>query len=334
MLRPDWFSDPVVSESLLAQDPPAHTRLRSLINKAFTPKVIDGLTEPMVRIAEDLAGRLAMASDVELLTDFSYPFVNEVISQVIGFQSNKQDEIKRWIDLLSYLKPEPPEEPIRQELESIQASFRRYGTEVIADRRVCPRDDLISRVIAAELDGEQLNDRECLAMLLLLITAGFDTTVNLMSNCIRQLAAMPILVDQLYLEPSLIPAFIEEVMRFDPPTHSLLRQTTREVEVAGVTIQRGEFVCLMIGSAGRDSSHYRDPDTFDLHRANKDHLGFGYGIHVCVGMMLARKEVEATLTALVRHFSSIACPTPEELQWTPCLSGRGVVELPVQFIKR
>ena len=216
----------------------------------------------------------------------------------------------------------------------MQATYRRYGSDVIADRRQCPQDDLISRVIAAELDGEQLSDRECLAMLLLLITAGFDTTVNLMSNCVRQLSAMPTLVDQLYREPRLIPPFIEEVMRFDPPTHSLLRQTTRDVEVAGVTIPRGEFVCLMIGSAGRDPGHYREPDTFDVHRQNRDHLGFGYGVHVCVGMMLARLEVSVAIKELVRRFSSITCPPPEDLKWTPNLIGRGVIELPVRFTMR
>ena len=308
LLGPEWLSDSPQSESLLAMDPPEHSRLRSLVNKAFIPRVINKLVDTIEIAARDRISEISCRTEIELFEDFSFPFISRIIGKIVGFEPEMHRDIKRWVDGLTYLGPIKPEPAIHRQLEETQAIITAYGKRVIAERRRHLHDDLISRIVAAEVDGECLSDRECLSMLELLIGAGFDTTNILLTNCIRQLSSQPEMVGELYESPETLPAFIEEVMRYDPPTHALLRQTTRDVEIDGVTLPGGEFIYLMLGSAGRDELHYEHPDIFDMHREDKDHLSFGHGIHACVGMMLARMEVKIALTELIGTFRSLSCP--------------------------
>jgi cytochrome P450 len=331
ILNPPWFNDPVMGGSMLATDPPEHTRLRSLVKKAFTPGVIQNLEPTMEQAARALATDLRGNSDIEFLRDFSYPYVSRVIGKVVGFEPGIHPEIKKWIDLYTYVTPTPPPPDIRRALQQVHDRVLDYGRDIIASRRHQQQDDLISHIVGAEIAGEKLSDQECLSLLILLLGAGFDTTVNLLTNCVRQLSAAPELVMALRGDPALIPLLIEEVMRFDPPTHALLRQVTRDVEIAGVNIAKDSLVFLMLASAGRDGSHYSDPDTFDLQRKDCDHLSFGYGIHACIGMLLARREVAVALGTLVNTFSSFHCPQPARLDWNYAFAARGVKRLPIRL---
>ena len=334
ILNPPWLSDSPQGESMLAQDPPQHGRLRALVSKAFTPKVLDNLAAAMEDSAKGLVDQLLDREQIELLEDFNFPFISQVVGRIVGFDASMHVEIKRWVDLLNYLGPEQPPPDIYQALEESQVRISTYAREVIQQRQRAPQEDLLSKIIQAEVDGHRLTDRECLSMLELLIGAAFDTTNVLLSNCIRQLCAQPGLIDTLYRESDLVPAFIEEVMRYDPPTHALLRQASRDVTVAGTIVAGGEFVYLMLGSAGRDEQHYHNPDNFDLHRVDHDHLSFGHGIHVCVGMMLARMEVRIALREFIDKFSGLSCPPPEEINWARGVTSRGVQALPVTLQRR
>ena len=204
-----------------------------------------------------------------------------------------------------------------------------YARDIIAARRGHPQGDLMCRVVNAEVDGELLSEQECLSMLFLLVGASFDTTINLLTNCVRRLSAMPELVSQLGADSELIAPFIEEILRFDPPSHALLRQSNEAVQVHGVDIAAGELIYLLIGSAGRDEQHYAHPDSFDLQRDQREHLSFGHGAHVCIGMLLARLEGRVALTALLRHASALHCPPDRQLHWRHNISARGVDALPL-----
>jgi cytochrome P450 len=334
ILNPPWLSDSPQGESMLAKDPPEHGRLRALVSKAFTPKVLDNLAAAMENSARDLVDQLLDRRQIELLEDFNFPYISQVVGRIVGFDATMHVEIKRWVDLLNHLGPEKPPPDIYCALEESQARISSYATEVIRQRKQAPQEDLLSKIIQAEVDGHRLSDRECLSMLELLIGAAFDTTNVLLTNCIRQLCATPGLIDTLHKEPELVPAYIEEVMRYDPPTHALLRQASQDVTVAGTTIASGEFVYLMLGSAGRDSHHYSNPDAFDLHRDDHDHLSFGHGIHVCVGMMLARMEVRIALRELIDKFKFMDCPPPEDIDWASGVTSRGVEQLPLTLSLR
>jgi cytochrome P450 len=335
LLTPDWFPDEVRAISMLAKDPPAHTRLRSLINKAFTPSVIQQMEAGMVQVADELIGGFVGAPSVELLSEFSYPYISRIIGRIIGFEPEVYPQIKQWLDLMAQIRPTPPSPSVQRKIRASQDSMIARSRRLIAERRRQPQADLVSHFVHAEVDGEMLSETECVSMLNLLIGAGFDTTVNLLSNCIRQLSAMPELLPLLYRSPQRIEAFVDEVLRFDPPTHALLRQVTRDIAVDGVDIAAGSNVFLLIGSACRDAEVFSDPDTFVMdRRQNADSLAFGFGAHACIGRLLARLEVKVAVHAFVNAFNKLQCPSPDALQWKAHLVSRGLHALPVTLSAR
>jgi cytochrome P450 len=219
-------------------------------------------------------------------------------------------------------------------LEHVQITQRNCFRKVIAKRRLAPGHDLVSELLRAEIGGVVLTDAMIVSLLELLLTAGFDPVSHALGHGIILFARRPDLMALLRESPDRIPAFIEEMMRFDPPTHYLLRQTVPEVRIAGSTIPAESLVLLMTGSANRDAEQFQDPDDFILDRPNvREHLAFGVGPHACIGMALTRLEIKIALEALLSRFTSVYVPPDCELEWISSMNTHAPRSLPATFFK-
>ena len=328
--QPPWLEYNPLADSMLATDGPAHARLRMLVSSAFGPRTIARL-EPRIReLAAALTDDLASRGEADFITSFALPLPAFVIGELLGFDPALRHHFKRWADdLISVTRvPESPEHAAR--VRATVTEVTGYVAEVIAARRREPTDDLMSDLIRAEISGQSLTDAELISFMLLLLLGGFDTTTYLLANCVRLLAQRPEEMDRLRADPSLIPRFVEELLRYDAPVHGLPRITTAEVTLGDVTLPRGALVLALLGSANRDERQYPDPDRFDVHR-NQSSATFGHGIHACIGAVLARLEARLSLEALLARFRGFAS-LPGELQWNRSLTVRGMVALPLRFI--
>ncbi|MBO0874870.1 MAG: cytochrome P450, partial [Pseudonocardia sp.] len=312
--------------SFLVLDPPEHTRLRRLVSRAFTPRLVERLRP---RIAELVAGLLGRAhGEVDLIAALAYPLPVIVISEMLGVPAEDEERFKGWSDaLVRGLDPEilvPPEE---MELRHrAREEFGAYFSDLADRRRRAPADDLLSGLVAIE----ELSRDDLIATCVLLLVAGHETTVNLIANGMLALLRSP---DQLaYFRDHLdrAPAVVEEVLRYDPPIQLSARVALEDAEVAGRPIRRGEIILLLLGAANRDPDVFADPDRLDLTRWSAPepprHLAFGQGIHFCLGAPLARLEGQIALTALVRRDLALL---PGPLRYKDNLILRGLAELPV-----
>jgi cytochrome P450 len=286
----------------LFRDPPDHTRLRGLVAKAFTPRGVESLRPRVEQIARSLIDRACKAGQVDLVDALAYPLPVQVISEMLGIPEEDRHLFREWSDVLARgLDPDflLPEEFVDRRLASLMA-FVVYFSGLIEERRRSPGDDLVSKLVQVEEQGDTLSHGELLSTLILLLVAGHETTVNLLSGGALALLQNP---DQLALfrkDPSIERNAIEELLRFVSPVQWTGRVSTEEVELAGERIVPGEFVLMIIGSANRDPAVFDDPESLDLQRREVNHLGFGFGIHHCLGAPLARLEASVTLPMLFR----------------------------------
>ena len=293
------------SRSLIASDPPAHSPMRSLVNRGFTPRRIAAL-EPRIRaIARAALDAVENKCEFDLVHDFSIPLPVTVIAEMLGVEPDRHADFKRWSDCIisgitgaaAGLRPEI--------LLQVFKELSEYVTGVIEARRTQPREDLISTLTHAE-DGETaLTPVEILMFTLLLLVAGNETTTNLLGNAMLALLAHPAELARVQRDPGLIPGLVEEALRFDSPAQFVFRRATRDVELAGTCIPAGATVMPLIGSANRDDAQFPDADRFDVGRNPQGHLGFGVGIHFCLGASLARLEARVALEALLTRFSAL-----------------------------
>ena len=302
---------------LIAIDPPDHVRLRRLLSRPFTPREI-GVREEWIRpLCQDTFTdllRAAAEGRADWVRDFTWPFPVMVISELLGIPKSLREDFKRWSDdLVGTLGG------LGMDLERSVVSFMEmlsFFHEAIATRTAEPTDDLISMLIHnAAADDEPLTADELVLFCVLLLVAGNETTTNLLSNGMKVFASDPALYERMRKSPELIPAAVEEVLRFDAPVQALPRGTTRSVDLHGVTIPAGATVLVFFGAANRDDRHFANPETFDLDRAPNDHLGFGSGIHLCLGAPLARLEAAIALETLVQEASAlelVSAPVPTE----------------------
>ena len=316
----------------LFRDPPDHTRLRGLVNKAFTPRVVEELRPRIQAIVDELLDAVAERGEMEVIEDLAYPLPVTVICEMLGVPVEDQELFKGWSRILvRSLDPEvavPPEE-MRRRAQAIKA-FNQYFRGLVAERRKKPSDDLLSALIAAEDEGSKLSENELLSTCSLILVAGHETTVNLVGNGVLQLLRHPDQLAKLRADPSLARSAVEEVLRFDPPVQFNARLAAEDVEIAGVKVQKGEFVILLIGAANRDPAVFNDPDTFDITRNDTNHMGFGHGIHFCLGAPLARVEGEIALRALTqrcRNLRLLQDPPP----YKDMITLRGLAALPIAF---
>lgn len=316
----------------LFMDPPDHTRLRGLVNKAFTPRVADELRPRIQQIVDELLDAVAAKGELEVIEDFAYLVPVRVICEMLGVPAEDHETFKGWSrELARSLDPEEmlPPDVVERRRRAIE-SFREYFRGLIAQRRVEPRDDLLSALIAAEERGDKLTEDELLSTCTLLLVAGHETTVNLIGNGTLALLRHPDQLARLRKDPSLARSAVEEVLRYDPPVQLTGRTALEDMEVGGETIKKGQQAIILIGSANRDPAQFPEPERFDIGRQDNRHLAFGHGVHFCVGAPLARVEGEIALGTLARRLESPRLLT-ESPEYKENVVLRGLAALPVAF---
>ena len=311
-------------------DPPDHTRLRGLVNKAFTPRTVEALRPHIQEIVDDLLDRIAQQGGMDAIEDLAYPLPVKVICEMMGVPLEDHATFKDWSrHLARALDPDPlvPPAEIERRQRAID-SFGEYFAKLIEQRRKAPGDDLLSALIAAEESGDKLSENELLSTSILLLVAGHETTVNLIGNGVLALLRHPDQLELLRNDPSLARSAVEEILRFDPPVQFDGRIAREDMEIGGVTIKQGDQSMQLLGAANRDPEVFPDPDTFDIRRQDNRHIAFGFGIHFCVGAPLARVEGEIALRSLVQRFPRIELRT-EAPEYKENIVLRGLRSLPV-----
>jgi cytochrome P450 len=309
--------------TLLWADPPHHRQLRSLVSQAFTPRTISGLATRITQIAHTHLDIVAAQGTMDIINDLANPLPIIVIAELLGIPTQDQQQFKRWSDSIV--------SPAHLEKKQAVIAMNAYFLKIIAQRRQQQQDDLISALLTAQLDGAWLSDAELLNFCRLLLVAGHETSTNLIGNALLTLDEQPEVMDELRAAPDLIPAAVEEVIRYRTPIQRLRRAATSDTNMRGYTIKAGEIVSPILGSANRDAEQFSQPDTFDIHRTPNRHLGFGHGIHFCIGAPLARLEAKIALETLLTRFTAIKLCKEFPLQPVASSFVYGVKNLPVTF---
>jgi cytochrome P450 len=322
-----------VGASMLDRDPPDHTRLRGLVSKAFTSRVVEALRPRIQQIVDGLLDAVAPRGAMDLIEEFAYPLPVNVICEMLGVPVEDHERFKGWsLDLargldLIWLGPESE---VGRRSGLARQGLAEYFRGLIAERRAAPRNDLLSALIAAEEAGDTLSEVELLATCILLLVAGHETTVNLIGNGTLALLRHPAELRRLRENPGLIVTAVEELLRYDGPVQRTARIPSEDVTIGGRRIARGEMVMPFIGAADRDPAQFPAPDRLDIGRADNRHIAFGWGIHFCLGAPLARIEGQIAIDTLVRRFPRLALAT-EAPEYRQSLTLRGLQALPVTF---
>jgi hypothetical protein len=304
-------------------DPPRHDALRSLLWMVFTPKRVAAM-EPRVReLAGGLIDGFIEEGRCDLLHEFSSQLPSLVIGELIGIPPDRHKTFLQWTEALITANPEKQWES--NPFESIYAEF----AELLEERRRQRRDDLMSALIDAELDGQKLSQEELLGFCFLLVVGGNDTTTNLIANGTVLLAKHPDQRAELIRDAALIPAAVEEMLRYDSPTQALPRRATRDVELHGCKIREGEEVSLIWGSANHDDRRFDDPERFDIHRDDNRHLALGHGVHFCMGSHLARLEGRVAFEELLARVPDYVLEA--EPAWQASAWARAYASVPIAF---
>jgi pimeloyl-[acyl-carrier protein] synthase len=322
-----------VGLSMLDRDPPDHTRLRGLVSKAFTPRVVEGLRPRIQEIVDGLIARAEAAGSMDLIEEFAYPIPVNVICEMMGVPVQDHERFKGWsLDIARGLDSIwlPPDSEIPRRSAAARHAISDYFRELIAQRRASPRSDLLSALIAAEEAGDKLNEEELLATCILILIAGHETTVNLIGNGVLALLRNPEELRRLRATPGLITTAVEELLRYDGPVQRTARVASDDVTIGGHTIRKGEMVMPFIGAADRDPAQFPEPDRLDLARADNRHIAFGWGIHFCLGAPLARVEGQIAINTLVQRLPRLALVS-DAVEYRQSLTLRGLKALPVKF---
>lgn len=284
---------------LIMSDPPRHTQLRHLVTKAFTPRRIAGLETSIYTVVDDLLDQVPETGPWEFVSGFAGPLPAIVIADMLGVPREDRHRFRTWSTTL--VQSNPTRGEFGPGLEAAAALYE-YFSAFLTQRRRDPRDDLMTALVHAEVDGQRLSEDELLGFCLLLLVAGHETTTNLLSNSAVLLAQHPESRRQLADKPDLIPAAVEELLRYDSPVQGLARTLTRHVDLHGQRMEAGDTVLLLFGSANRDDHTFPDADHFDINRLPERQVAFGRGLHFCLGASLARLEARVALQALLaRH---------------------------------
>jgi cytochrome P450 len=289
----DTFGDALGKHVMLGMDEPEHGRHRALVSKAFSQKALARWEHDLIgQVANQLIDRFADHGHADLRSEFTFPYPTQIIAGLLGLPREDYPQFQRWsVALLSILFE-------RERGLAASEALREYFIPILAARRQEPRDDLISGLAQAEIDGERLSDEEIFSFLRLLLPAGVETTYRSLGNLLLALLSNPDQLDAVRADRSLIPQTIEEAVRWEPPLLTITRVATRDTELAGVPIPAGSAVMPVLGAANRQEDRFPDPDRFDIFRQPRAHIGFGHGVHVCLGMHLARLEMRVALNLL------------------------------------
>jgi cytochrome P450 len=319
------------SRAMLNVDPPDHTRLRKLVTKAFTPRVVENLRPRIQALVDGMLGDAEKRGELDLITDFAFPLPFAVISEMLGVPATDGDKLRGWSGLIVRSLEPLVDTNLAIAIADASDHMYEYVGEMIEKKRKEPADDLLSALIAAEEQGDVLTDDELQEQVLLLYIAGHETTVNLIGNGVLALLRNRDQLERLRADPSVMPNAVEEFLRYDSPVQMSRRITLREIEVGGRTIEQGAFCGLVLASANRDAARWGpDADALDVTRAEAhQHLSFGGGSHYCLGASLARVEGQVAIGSLVNRFPTIE--QAGELAWNGRINLRGLELLPLKL---
>jgi cytochrome P450 len=320
----------LINTHVLTTDGDDHRRLRRLVSKAFTPKMVEQLRPRIQEIADELLDELPPSGEADLVDAFAFPLPIIVIAELLGIPPEDRDRFRVWSN--TFVSPALGDDALGIFLQHTR-EFLTYLTELFERRRADPADDLVSALLQAEEQGDSLRENELFSMMILLIVAGHETTVSLIANSVLALLSHPDELERLRREPELVPAAVEELLRYDSPVErTITRWAATDVELGGHTIRRGDFVIAVLGSANRDAARFADPEKLDLDRGDVRHVGFGRGRHFCLGAPLARVEAEIALTTLLRRLPGLRLAvSADELRYRPVPLFRSLAALPVAW---
>jgi cytochrome P450 len=317
---------------LLFLDPPDHTRLRGLVSKAFTPRLVEAWRPRVVQVANELLDPVEEAGEMDVIASLAYPLPAIVIAELLGVPPEDRAQFIEWSsDFGGFLDSSTltPEEAF----SAIQgvADFMEYFRGIIGRRQSAPRDDLLQAMLTARERDDMLTEDELLANLVLLLAAGHGTTTHLIGNGLLALLRDRQEYQRLVESPDLVPTAVAELLRFDSPVQLTGRQVSQAITVGGVTLAAGQHFTAILAAANRDPDQFPDPDRLDVGRAENRQISFGYGIHFCLGAPLAKLEAEIALSAVTRRLPELRLAEDAEsgLEWQPSIVFRGLKSLPV-----
>ena len=318
-----------LAKNMLDTDPPDHTRLRALVQKAFTPLMIEALRKRIEELTDQLIDRALRKKEFDLIGEYALPLPTTIIAELVGVPAEDRDRFHRWSAKVVSLSPTAGPEMIF----SIPAAlaFLKYIQQQIRIRRTGPGADLLSALIAAEEAGDKLSEDELVAMIFLLLIAGHETTVNLIGNGALALLENPQQLSKLLSNPDMLKSAVEEMLRYYSPVELATERWAREdVFLAETLIPKGELVFLGLGSANRDPGQFLEPHVFNINRSPNRHLAFGHGAHYCLGAPLARLEAQIAFTTLLKRLPRLALASPRNsLKWRKGFLLRGLERLPL-----
>jgi cytochrome P450 len=326
---------PAPNFSFIFTDPPEHTRLRNLVSRAFTPRAIADMEPAIRQISNELFEAASAVGQIDFAAAFSAPLAMRVMAAMIGIESEDWPRFWRWNDKILGLTltrsgGDQAQQAMR-DFNSVTSEMSAYLAETLERRRKSPKNDLLTRLVEAELEGDRLTHEEILAFFRLLIFAGQETTTNLLNNAVLCFLDHPDQLSRLRSAPQLLQSAIEEVLRYRSPFQWMMRTPLRDVEVHATSIPKDAFVLPVVGAANRDPKRFPDPNRFDISRDPNPHFAFGHGIHFCLGAALARLEARIALSDLLSRFESFEYAG--DVPWQPRegLIAYGPASLPIRF---
>jgi cytochrome P450 len=319
--------------SLVAFDPPYHTQLRKLVSRAFTSSAVARLEGRITAITHELLDAVASAGRTDLVADLAGPLPTIVIAELLGVPAGDRASFRRWSDAVGEAANAVVSDPVNgmKRVEEAYAPIETYLRAVIAERRCRPEDDLISGLLAAQIDGESLEELDLVAFCVLLLLAGNLTTTHLLGNAVLALLNHPAELARFLAHPERTPEAIEELLRYDSPVIAVGRWLTRDRELGGQELRKGQHVMLWTGAANRDPAVFLEPDRLDLGRKPTQHEAFGHGPHYCLGAPLARLEARIALPAILRRLPELRLAEDARLAPAPGYHLRGMISIPLAF---
>ncbi len=318
-----------MSNVMLFVDPPRHTRLRTLVTKAFTPRVVERLRSRIEQIVDELLDEVVDKGEMDVISALAYPLPVQVICEMLGIPAEDHDRIRVWSRLIAPILDPIVTPEAEAGIEEAESHLPAYWDDLIEARRAELRDDLLSELIRAEDEGQRLNHEELRSTCNLLLIAGHETTMNLIGNGLLALLRNPDQKEKLGEQPELAKTAVEEFLRYDSSVHLTARTATEDVEVGGTQITKGTLAVIAIGGANRDPAHFPDPDRLDIERHPNPHIAFSAGAHFCAGAPLARLEAQIAFPKLLEKLPKIELA--EEPEYRETITLRGLKELRVTF---
>jgi cytochrome P450 len=313
-------------------DPPEHTRLRRLVVRSFTPRVLEALRPDIEQLVGDLLDRVQGAECMDAIADFAYPLPAIVIGKLLGAPDGGRARFMEWSkNIVDFVGTGNPDEARARRNEQTLSEFREFLEPIILDRRTNPREDLISILASADANGERLTDDELVSTCIVLLFAGHETTANLIGNGLLALFRHPEQLELLKAEPKRIDLAVEEMLRYDSPVQRNRRLATEDIVFGGKQIRQGDAVMVFMGSANRDPAKFPNPDTLDISRSPNNHMAFGHGIHFCAGAALSRLEAPIAIRALLDRFPEVHLADDFRERWRPNITFRGLESLELKL---